>query len=406
MKKIIFYTTLFICQYMFGNVFSVPDRVAYINNPANYISIYVSNPDCTLLFPQNGTQPTTQEAGLCSGARNIGNAGDAMVTEWYVRAFGGNNAVVLATDMPDIIDNNVCWGFGNRHIIQADPVIAQQFWQAFLVIAQDPVGRVLLYRLLIEIRRLDHPNGNGCCENGIALLNARNNVRTVYITANPYQGFSFNVINGVGFINFDPNRPVLNTIRIANDNNTIDTYQDNAASYDICLFHELLHWFHFLRHPNRFFESKSNDPALYRYLLRSYYGDLSELYTWGSIDDEELRTILGSPDYNNEWYRALMSMNAFVQGSPIPVALGLTLPANASFFNGDDLSENAYRLSRNEHGRRTHMRFGHGACINPCHLQRPSGDRFWLAHRVAIGCYHHITGVIPNWPLRSGGAAQ
>ena len=418
MKKIIFYTSLFVSQYVLGSVFSVPDRVLEtvwnpttppytINNPANYIRIDIPRANYSLFFPENGIQPTTQEAGLYSGARNIGNVGDAAVTEWYVRTFGGNKAVVLAGIYQVQERHDTKWGFSSNgepsHVIKANAAIEQIFWQHFKIIAEDPVGRVLLYRLLIEIRRLDRPNGNGCCEDGIALLNARNNVRTIHITANLNQGFSF---DSNGIINFDVNDTSINTI--ITNGYLIGTQQDTMFpdSYDISLFHELLHWFHFLRHPNRYNESDSEDPLLYRYLLRSYYGDLSELYTWGSIDDEELRTILGSPNYKNFNHRRLMPNNAFIQRGAIPVALGLTLPANASFLNGDDLSENAYRLSRNEHRRRTHMRFGHGACINLCPLQQPAGNRFWLAHRVAIDCYYDITGFMPNWPLEPGGAAQ
>lgn len=344
---------------------------------------------------------------MYSGARNIGNQGDDAVTDWYVRVFGGNYAVAFSKDNNVAWDNSAHWGANNSHIIQVNSGnISPTFWKTFRVIAQDPVGRVLLYRLLIEIRRLDDwwPNENGCCEDGIGfgfLSNARNNARTMYITDNLNQGFSFS-FNGHAFINFDFNNTSVNTIKVINSVQ-IGTEPDHCPdSYDFSLFHELLHWFHFLRHPSRYFESDSKDPTLYRYLLRSYYGDLSELYTWGSIDDEELRTILGSPNYKNSEHVSLMPNDAFIAGGSIPVKLGFTLPANASFLNGDDLSENAYRLSRNEHGRRTHMRFGHGACINSSLIW----NRFLLAHKVAVDCYQDITGFIPNWPLAPGGASQ
>ncbi|MDR0740654.1 MAG: hypothetical protein LBF34_03010 [Puniceicoccales bacterium] len=65
------------------------------------------------------------------------------------------------------------------------PAERMSFMRVFRTIAANPVGRVLLYRLLIEIRRQDVAN-NGCCEQGIviklAILLRRNNAREICIT--------------------------------------------------------------------------------------------------------------------------------------------------------------------------------------------------------------------------------
>ena len=162
--------------------------------------------------------------------------------------------------------------------------------------------------------------------------------------------------------------------------------------------------FHFLQHLRRYDKSNSKDPAEYRYLLRSYYGNLSEIYTWASVDDEELRTILGAPNYKDRNQRALIHQDTFYNISPvngIKVEDRLFLPVEGLFLNGDDLCENAYRLSKNQNGKICHMRFGHGAAINPC----PLGNRFRLANLVAKTCYSNITGILINdilWDIGNG----
>ena len=365
-----------------------------------------------LYFPTNGKQPTTDEAGEYSGARYNGPNNDA-VTDWWVRVFGGDRAVELSNKRPvPIADHAIQMGFNKVnnfvHIVQVDPDDAptsfeQDFWKAFRKIAKNPVGRILLYRLLIEVRRVNiDENGRkvGCCEVGISTPRGRNDLRNIKIKYSD-TGFSFK--SSRGYIAFDPQDTETNTMIFNQESNEVATAKDAIPdTLDIGLFHEMLHWFHFLQHLRRYDKSNSKDPAEYRYLLRSYYGDLSELYTWGSIDDEELRTILGSPNYSKPGHRDLMHRNAFIQGGIIPVVDRFTLPANASFLNGDDLSENAYRASRGQR-----MRFGHENRSIDSVTMHPIPNRFQLAHQVAATCYTQITGNAPqNWDLTQGEAIQ
>ena len=363
-----------------------------------------------LYFPTNGQQPTTEEAGEYSGARYNGQRKDD-VTDWWVRVFGGDRAVELSHGRGvQVADTAIPMGFDNAnnpiHIIQVNttPIgtptdFEQDFWQTFKIIAEDPVGRVLLYRLLIEIRRLDNAGINGICEHGIPNIVDRNDLRSVEIK-HTNDGFSFD-----GDIEFDPNDTAINTMFFNQRTNEVYTTDDpQLDTLDIGLFHEMLHWYHSLRHLNRYNESASEEPADYRYLLRSYYGNLSELYTWGSIDDEELRTILGAPNYTDINQRVFINLGAFLNVLPINgifVMPGQFLPIEGLFLNGDDLSENAYRLSKNQHGRICHMRFGHGANINACPLQ----NRFCLANLVAKTCYSDIMGIPINliiWDIGNG----
>ena len=164
--------------------------------------VIIPNTTCNLYFPTDGSQPDTTDAGIWSGARY--NAQDNNeVTDWWVRVFGGNNAVKLSRigGVP-VTQPEPTMGFNSTgtptHIIQVDPSapagFEQQFWRTFRSIAEDPVGRVLLYRLLIEIRRVDDSN-KGCCEDGITLpptdLTCRNKCRHLTVTHNKKSSFNF-----------------------------------------------------------------------------------------------------------------------------------------------------------------------------------------------------------------------
>jgi hypothetical protein len=212
-------------------------------------------------------------------------------------------------------------------------------------------------------------------------------------------------------------------------------------SLDIPLFHEMLHWFQLLRHPIRFFgESvEACHPFRYAYLSRCYCGNISEQFAWGGLDHQEMRTILGAPDYRVAAERRLFARQALLSADPgkgIPVGTEF-LPSSTRFCEGDDLSENAYRMARHTVTNPVRMRFGHSGIqsidISLCMVRRlfVSGlnlvrgyfgceaiahvkipKRFRLAHLVATNCCNAIVDPlnqghqITNWNLVSGEAAQ
>ena len=70
----------------------------------------------------------------------------------------------------------------------------QNFWEKFGFIVSDPVGRVLLYRLLIEILRTNDANNLDCYEDGSHTNAQREGIRSIEIrSAN--NGFSFDPFN-------------------------------------------------------------------------------------------------------------------------------------------------------------------------------------------------------------------
>jgi hypothetical protein len=369
-----------------------------------------------IYFPTDGRQPTTPEAAQWSCANVDANNLASPITQWYINAFFKQN-----------------FGFtGKNSITSIIKAIAMALHpgldNAFREIAANPVGRVLLYRLIIEIRRQDATN-EGCVEDGIEITpdmsNFRRWIRKISIR-HEVNKFEFEPImgNGGSVIRFDPAKIAefaclrINAVAAPP---TIDTVELQVGQ-DVALFHEMLHWFQFLRHPKRFTEEdiEECDSTKYMYLGRCYYGDMSEYFTWGGLDHQEMRTILGAPNYNTAAEVGLFHANALLPADPgSGIAVGTRfLPSNCLFYNGDDLSENAYRMAKHAAANPVRMRFGHGGIIEPIDITDPTGgggivipNRFQLAHLVATNCCNAIVTAnggppINNWNLISGEAAQ
>lgn len=420
---------------MFGQIW--PDTSYQGNKFCEHVII--PNTNCHLYFPTDGSQSDTPQAGQWSGAGYVGMLNDDLVTDWWIRVFGGNRAVDASNGLPRGGGCNIAGFFflnffGNlwnnvlpknrvpAHIITVNANVQGTpqsfeglFWQAFREIADDPVGRVLLYRLLIEIRRVDDA-GNGCCGDDVILPmgydpDERNNCRGIEII-NSNDGCAFDFMRCL--IEFDLDRGIQTGTLILDPNNNLTTQEENRPC-TIALFHEMLHWFHFLRHPSRFDRMGSENPCQFKYPLRCYYGNVGELNVWGGIiDAEEIATILGSPDLNLRNINALNLLaliphKAFslrktaVNNIQVNInGVDQYIPISEQYLNGDDLSENAYRASQGQH-----MRFGHmTAAIEPVPLN-PIPERFRLAHGIAVQCYQDITGNAPqNWQLIPGQAIQ
>ena len=381
-----------------------------------------------IYFPTNGIQPTTKEAAKYSCA-NVLNTEDSPITEWYIRVFGGEKAVIYSknqvptsaqkTQGPKLgfKENN-----SKNYIITAyssSNVFKQQFWKTFRTIASDPVGRVLLYRILIEIRRqVSETNKNGPCEPSLLpQIDSRKRNRSIVIN----YSHSLCFIEDQG-IDFDYSNNTTTVLKIHNHQ---ISNEFKTRTSDIGLFHEMLHWFHLLRYPDRFTNDSRQDN--YQYLTRCYYGDISELFVWEGdddivIDNEEIRTILGTPDYTNKKIRKRIPKSAFfktqdrrkepvidkISSQPVPEHYVLT---EQKFLNGDDLSENTYRMSKhNSHIRDVRMRWGHGGEIKPLSINPDTKEvqdtvnifnknRFILGNMVARNCYSDITGNDKIWNL-------
>lgn len=430
-----------------------------------------------IYFPADGSQPTTQNAAQYSCANIGAYEENHLVTKWYIKAFGGDTGLELAQgNSAPASDTAPKFGFQKlpKHtvetitssltttvlspqmiaehiiIVEGDNNFKQAFWKTFKIIASNPVGRVLLYRLLIEIRRQNSRDvefmyttfkdkikahtGSIEYNNDIIILDGlgeRNNCRSIKIKEGA-NSFSLSRQS----ISFTPSNNITTSV-LKIDNNSVKTEQ-NTRSADIGLFHEMLHWFHYLRDYERYSKDRKFDGS-YCYLMECYLGNnklqeifnqYNELFAWATIEykEEELRTILGTPNYDDNDEFKIFSNNVFATNTTslsecIKIRAGTKeeryINSSGKFLNGDDLSENAYRISCFESEKTTvKMRFGHADNIKPVYIHNKNTTvfevdgcllhkyRFMLPNLVAAHCYKNITSKAPNWSLTAGEAAN
>ena len=338
-------------------------------NPANEHNIY---------FPADGSQPTTPDAVKYSCA----NVEDEAITEWYMKMFGVipinqvaiNEAIAVNNLPPPPVVVCAGWRDGHLHIAQYpqgvisfdasvdgtmvnDPNIPgvrisrrALFEREFRKIASTSVGRVLLYRILIEIRR--QRVGKGVLETNMSiellrgknltiddiyahnfdLFPSRNICRSISINWQVNNKFSFRLSGHIDISNTIAKKQTL----IYNFDNRLAFISLEKSGLDEDLFHEMCHWYHYLRDPSRFINDvqmikdkicKINDgnrigSLFYGSKYDDAYLKLASV-AWCSINDtirrlvvnfEEMRTILGSS------------------------------PNCVNYLEGDDISENLYIL--------------------------------------------------------------
>jgi hypothetical protein len=184
----------------------------------------------------------------------------------------------------------------------------------------------------------------------------------------------------------------------------LTTIIDSPRPLPLGLFHEMLHWYHFLRNPQRYLRETDPDVnSSYEntYIARAYYNkqkldvaapEWSNSASFRPIPEnlltsnpatiircEEMRTILGSPTARRD-----TGNNTVVNGNIINNAPTLL---TWCYCEGDDLSENAYRRSID-----TYMRWGHSrTSITARALPSDEKDPIAAANAVARNCYTSIT---------------
>jgi hypothetical protein len=215
----------------------------------------------------------------------------------------------------------------------------KQFWEIFKQLASTREGKILLYRLLIEIRRTDNgPNFKARAEFGVENFEfhqLRACLRSLVIRVGEH--WQMNPAFGTLTINLQTHERsnVISgdgTIPETEPEDTVENWKINRKS--ISLYHELLHWYHALRAPGRMLVEyngikKTDDGSTIRGteihpLFRHYHGTLEAasvgVNIWTSskgtiVSTEELRTIMGAS------------------------------PGSALYLQGDDMCENLYRCS-------------------------------------------------------------
>jgi hypothetical protein len=328
-----------------------------------------------IYFPINGVQPTTEEAVILSGANvPCANQDTDPITKWYMRMFGW----IPEDDLPTAVSHDdtrrLTLGFDdtkkkdssiiflptvlinstivNNHMVATTLTRRQAFWHLFRVIASNPVGRVLLYRLLIEIRRKNEQNW--CLDSTLPLptLEKRNKYRGLCVEWREYNAFSMEQAR-LGF-NCETNVSHPCIAQKTNDNWRIVSPPISSQHPDIGLFHELCHWYHYLRHTKRYLEERT--ACDYEARLNGTDTHNKTLihmgqYFWTyAIEADNKWKVSAFP-----WVSHATGAGYHVNFEEIRNILGTCSYVNG-YINGDDLSENLYRLSRSQY-----VRFSHSA---------------------------------------------
>jgi hypothetical protein len=230
-------------------------------------------------------------------------------------------------------------------------------------IASTSVGRVLLYRILIEIRR-HNPGGNvGVLDNTVpvhANVFFRNACRSIFIQWNNRAEFTFDAGNRwICIINTGTTLPSLGKEGV-DPPRSYDNVILCKLPVDVSMFHEMNHWYHYLRYPDRYYNEKNyyqiglhidgtnmpvnlglplpvGAPPVAAILGRYYWGILGG---WGNMVGSERLWY-----YSARNAAATESRPDFEEMRNILGIKNIGLPVGLVFYNGDDLSENLYRMS-------------------------------------------------------------
>ncbi|MDR1391379.1 MAG: hypothetical protein LBI95_03375, partial [Holosporales bacterium] len=303
-----------------------------------------------IYFPADGSQPTTPEAVEYSCA-NIDNRENSPITEWYMQMFGVPTpfpGLIVGAQIPaaivqagwDAQANNLqpiisFDGSINNVDMVNDPNHGGQvstinlFIRHFRKIASTSVGRVLLYRILIEIRR-HNPGGNiGCCGADVILIaalpNTRNRNRSISIRLRS----PFAYLENSSRININTDAGIAKRTVIGKRYDLCSYITMDTTSYDALIFHEMVHWYHHLRDPIR--QNTEKDVSIVQ------IGNLAPYsYFWNGLN--------GVNDINRERLsiRAWRGAGAdILKIEEIRTILG-SLKNTINYLEGDDLSENLY----------------------------------------------------------------
>lgn len=317
-----------------------------------------------LYFPKNGVQPTAAEAV----AYSLADVQDGRITEWYMRMFG----------WPDAGGAQLMFGFTSPKdklsqkqpspIIKIAPTNSNPsfFWNMFRIIADNPIGRVLLYRIILEIRKC-YCSSNGEVNNEtirsynkMLFVESSTTVSIVYRPAGPSVAFGE---NAAIVMNNTTSKSIISSCIGSSFGENSVAIVPSAGPFSIALFHELCHWFHFLLNPERYLTerlSASGTVMLDGRLdgpNRSLKIPLGNLY-WPrekTVTDKQWRERLNVSAI--PWLTAMPWQKEVVNFEEVRTILGSSV-ASPDFQNGDDLLENLYRYSLGYP-----LRFGHRSSI-------------------------------------------
>lgn len=214
-----------------------------------------------IFFPQHWEQMSdeTIASWCCAGSQ------DELITEKYLAMFGlqewNGEYLKLVTNENGDACKIIDFGPLDENIPE-DKKFKSDFIEIFRRMASNLEGRVLLYRTFIEIQRTDEFGqgtiGQDAKEITTAsklakLIEDRNKLRHIVI-----QRFYKNIFKiEEGYIGFSPSDDQRTTNAVGRLHWGKADIKQESRTDDVGLNHEMTHWFHILRHPERAFEERN-----------------------------------------------------------------------------------------------------------------------------------------------------
>lgn len=227
-------------------ILSIPEELPYLQSAREICGRLFkciklsSSAEYEIFFPEEASQLTTAEVVLHSCANAEYSGEQDIITNWYLAMFG------LIKHEGKYLQMGLDLKVKAQRIITMDRSMDEEtqstFIKNFRRIASVSVGRVLLYRLLIEIWRTDKEG-----EKNIIIKHG-------------HKGNSFSAKQQtIKFLAQDPTQLTGVINKAAEGFFDFTELKNSNRPDDIGLFHEILHWFHFFRYKERFEQERKID---------------------------------------------------------------------------------------------------------------------------------------------------
>ncbi len=356
MKMILHYLVMCI-MYMTFSIYAVTPRLNFIAD------IGIVN------IPQPSNAVTAMHS--CANINSIEELSETTI--WYVAVFSGfanarNNYIIPANfkGFPEEMEIKpeaiICfdrkrYGFVKAHSTTCKksfcncPSAEKCFWDAFRRVASNPVGRVLLYRILLEIARAtEAPDALALHPGNPVNLIARNTAKTLLIRYSRDPNDAWFDRSGI-FMFSNRLSPItlLKRIHSRGNNYEICVAEDAIANtVTSTIFHEFLHWFHFLRCGSRMLNYRNGHdanvplpPAAPPPVSLNVHSVSNVMYMLPPMVPIPPIALLGNSQL--PWdngagqcdYEEILTI----------IGRDAAVPGAAEYLIGDDLSENSYRMS-------------------------------------------------------------
>ncbi len=205
-----------------------------------HFQIQRSNGSANIYIPLDGEQPSVSDVVVWSCA-NIDTNEQSNITEWYVQMFTENDNIIdLSRVRSKLLEDY------QQKYQMSDLLVhpAEVFKMYLRRIAANPIGRALLYRILIEIYKQRSEQRNNA-----TFLQASTPTK---LSVRFQASFNYCEDDSSLYFYYTTSDIIVTCIGNRCHNHDKESVVQGAIDVETAIFHELIHWFHYLRDPGRY----------------------------------------------------------------------------------------------------------------------------------------------------------